>query len=485
MGQSRNENILENMLGASNPVGEPQSRVEELLIDIYNQGGGGGDVETIQPDDFPTLPYPIVRNALGHYSTQNDIFAQKAAETYTHFYIDSVNGSDTNDGSENSPVKTFKKACQLALSKAAWNKAYFHIAEGSVFWDSDLYGEYQVKADTLIEGNGCTMIWGVNDPEWSAYEGVSGAYVSRDLTSQKCGAVIEISDSNKDMYGLYRGYKPVASAANLTAGTYYWDSTNNLMYVYPRTGANISNIYPLRQSYGLRWSFASSPSDAFLYMKGVNYIGNHYMASRSSSYPQTGKTLELFYEDCQFSHCFAGDLLGISNLDNAYLINCIGGYSKADLFNHHANSMTSEALAAAVYVNLNCKATEAGWYETNNTTNNINLYTAHDGMNILRLNCCGSNSHGIMLADVNGCRSVNYDINIINNAYSSTTITASVHFNNEQAAKEGYITLVNVYAADILHSTSHRLYTDCKTEMKEGNLWEDIVVDTNGELITI
>lgn len=30
MGQSRNENILENMLGASNPLGEPQSREEAL-----------------------------------------------------------------------------------------------------------------------------------------------------------------------------------------------------------------------------------------------------------------------------------------------------------------------------------------------------------------------------------------------------------------------------------------------------------------------
>ncbi len=46
MGQSRNENILENMLGAENELAEPQSRVEELLIDIYNQGAGLPDVDS-------------------------------------------------------------------------------------------------------------------------------------------------------------------------------------------------------------------------------------------------------------------------------------------------------------------------------------------------------------------------------------------------------------------------------------------------------
>ena len=37
MGQSRNENILENMLGASNPLGEPQSREEALLMQLLDK----------------------------------------------------------------------------------------------------------------------------------------------------------------------------------------------------------------------------------------------------------------------------------------------------------------------------------------------------------------------------------------------------------------------------------------------------------------
>ena len=64
MGQSRNEDALENILGADNvllepmsrnekilhailgeqiELDEPQSRIEELLMQIYEQGGGGGE----------------------------------------------------------------------------------------------------------------------------------------------------------------------------------------------------------------------------------------------------------------------------------------------------------------------------------------------------------------------------------------------------------------------------------------------------------
>ena len=40
--QSRNEAILQNMLGAQNELEPPQSRIEELLLELLNSGGGGG-----------------------------------------------------------------------------------------------------------------------------------------------------------------------------------------------------------------------------------------------------------------------------------------------------------------------------------------------------------------------------------------------------------------------------------------------------------
>lgn len=45
--QSRNEAILQNILGADNVLGEPQSRIEALLMQILEQGGGGGAVNSV------------------------------------------------------------------------------------------------------------------------------------------------------------------------------------------------------------------------------------------------------------------------------------------------------------------------------------------------------------------------------------------------------------------------------------------------------
>ena len=41
--ESRNEAILQNMLGANNELGEPQSRIEELLMQLLEQGSGGSE----------------------------------------------------------------------------------------------------------------------------------------------------------------------------------------------------------------------------------------------------------------------------------------------------------------------------------------------------------------------------------------------------------------------------------------------------------
>ena len=42
--QSRNEAILQNILGEHNVIAEPTSRIEELLIQILEQGTGGGNI---------------------------------------------------------------------------------------------------------------------------------------------------------------------------------------------------------------------------------------------------------------------------------------------------------------------------------------------------------------------------------------------------------------------------------------------------------
>lgn len=46
--QSRNEAILQNILGADNNLPAPESRIETLLIALLNQLGGGGDDSEVE-----------------------------------------------------------------------------------------------------------------------------------------------------------------------------------------------------------------------------------------------------------------------------------------------------------------------------------------------------------------------------------------------------------------------------------------------------
>lgn len=52
--QSRNEAILQNILGADNQLAEPQSRIETLLQLLLQELGGGGDVAA------PEIGYKIL-----------------------------------------------------------------------------------------------------------------------------------------------------------------------------------------------------------------------------------------------------------------------------------------------------------------------------------------------------------------------------------------------------------------------------------------
>lgn len=53
--QSRNEAILQNMLGADNVLEPPQSRVEALLQEILESGGGGGTNDYEQLNNLPQI----------------------------------------------------------------------------------------------------------------------------------------------------------------------------------------------------------------------------------------------------------------------------------------------------------------------------------------------------------------------------------------------------------------------------------------------
>lgn len=67
---SRNEAILQNILGEHNVIAEPTSRIEELLIQILEQGGSGGNIGYQVTFTVDGEPYYIVSCLEGESITE-------------------------------------------------------------------------------------------------------------------------------------------------------------------------------------------------------------------------------------------------------------------------------------------------------------------------------------------------------------------------------------------------------------------------------
>ena len=114
---------------------------------------------------------------------------------------------------------------------------------------------------------------------------------------------------------------------------------------------------------------------------------------------------------------------------------------------------------------------------------NNNLSTAHEGINVLRVNFSGHDSYGPQIADVNGCRSVNIDC-AISNSYQYKGSAGNYQFTQTSATRKANITLINCYAHDS-RSGELRLYSNVeRTTVVGGNLLERNFYKVYGELLT-
>lgn len=432
----------------------------------------------VEVEDFPALPYNVYKLPSGKYAVE-DILATRE-ETFTEYFVDSVSGSDTaNAGtSEDAPFLTLKKALTTAANKCA---KITILNDDAVFWFDDLYGEYATKKSLIIQAKtGAKIITGVKSPGFTLLSGYSNTYESADLSGYRCMSsanvysAIDLDADNIDTMGLYVPYANVASIAEVeaTAGTCYYDSSAAKMYVHPLN--SVDTVHPLSSSYKFRFNLSTATENTMLYLENLNIIAGFYMAARSAASDTDTRTLEFIAKNCIFQHNIAADGIPCSNYDTAYLIDCVCGYSKPDCFNYHASNMTETQILNTCYVEVNCQAEEAGYYSEAFSIKSYinNLSTAHEGVNILRVNFTGRHGMGPMIADVNGCRSVCIDCHVFNEKYDFTAGSnmGCFTFNESSAVHAGKATCINCFGYDKRDNVPVLNSTVTKTEVRGGNL---------------
>ncbi|MBR2889378.1 MAG: leucine-rich repeat protein, partial [Oscillospiraceae bacterium] len=420
---------------------------ERVYCEPYEASGA------IVIEDFPTLPYDVFRSMDGTYFTEN-IYAS-FDEEFTEFFIDTVNGSDTNAGtSRDAAFKTLKQALT-----AAYGKAFIItiINADAVLYSDGLYGEYVLKETGAIRAESTAMLLGgLENPGFTLADGCSNTYISADLSnysiqaSNGVSAVVDVDNRNLDEMGLFAALTPVTSVAQVetTDGSYYYDTNAARMYVNPRY--SIETIHPLLATHPLRFNLLKAEDDTTLYLENLNVIGGFFMSCRSAADETDTRNLQFVAKECTFQHNFRNNAVSVSNFNLSYMIDCRVGYSLQDGYNYHAVSLTTEQRIDALHVEVNCQAEECGYYRMMFGVGDVNnnLSTAHEGINILRVNFTGHNSYGPLIADVNGSHSVNIDCVISNDdRYDGGTVCYQAS-QNSTSIRNGKMVLINCYAYD-------------------------------------
>lgn len=464
---------------------------QSLLGDGNISISGTANSNTIAVDDFPALPYAIYKNTYGY--EMEDILSKKSIE-FTNYYVNTESGLDTNNGlTEETPFLTLKKALVTGSNK---NICITIINDDANLFFDDIYGnEYAVKNNIVIKAKtSANIINAVKAPEFSSVDGYENVYKmdtsSYKLTTSKgVFAVIDLDEENKDNMGIYLPYTKVDSVedVNTTTGAAYLDTTNSLLYVSPKK--SIDTIYPLISTYGFRFSLRNT-NDCLLYLENLNIISGFYLSGRSTKSEEDTRINEFIAKNCVFQHNFAADGVPVADFDVCYLMDCICAYPLADCFNYHASRMTEDQILKSVCVEVNCQAEEAGYYNYTFNTNRyiMNLSTAHEGINILRVNTTGRHGDGPMIADVNGCRSICIDCHVFNSKYDfSGTNVGCYTFNEASAVHNGKATLINCYGQDTRITDSNGFYnlnsSVTLTEVKGGNLLDGKYLVTQDMLI--
>lgn len=210
-------------------------------------------------------------------------------------------------------------------------------------------------------------------------------------------------------------YKKVDDVAELVPGS--WCKVGSVLYVRPiRTGSDIDKtiVAVLQDSNKFQWS----KNDGAVICENIKWASGNINCLRFA--PQSLAAQAVFVRNIFLAG--KNDGFGVeAPVYKIAMLDCISGYAGKDGFNYHATGLS--ALNGAIALEVNCKGYYAGLYKYeggNATTNSNNASTAHDGMTVIRLGCNHYECEGPVIADVNGCYSINYDTNS-NGVLDSTT----------------------------------------------------------------
>ena len=359
--------------------------VDKQIEDLKNQLPSLSTYPIEVPYEYPTgfkwtnnpLAYVITTNGKGGFYTDFDVAKFKV--TGKAYYVDPVNGDDTNLGSSVAPFKSINVALNQPDIKE------LHLMEGIYSRDFSM-SKATHTGDLSIIGHGDVHISSNSNSVLSKSASYSNVYeVTR-------GAIHNYAvDTSVNNGGLPLVMVEVNSIeeVNATKNSYYHDGTKLYIRTYDdRDVTGLSLDHGLILSSGMSNTIFEGNMD--LYLENVTIYGSTSpLQARSTS---SSDVLRVFGKNSNFliSGDENKDAVMLQGTTLSIFQNCKAGYSLKDGFNYHAKDGIIPKS-----IEINCQGFENG----NDTDDNDQGSTTHDGGSIIRIGGAYYRNKGANIAE--------------------------------------------------------------------------------------
>ena len=444
--------------GLQGPQGEKGDGLNEdsvnSILNNKNMITGGFEYKSLNfPAEFPKekLPFNIYRDK--NNDIQHD-FNVDSLITGTELFINADNGNDANDGlSEDTAVRSFSKVIELANNLST--DVIISVTSEIVNRNYYLQGDITLNNNTVIRAKNNS-----NEVLMGSIENALNWTEDDTAFKAKRSAVKNVLDNNvRDKHGLPINYKKVSSIEEVkaTKGSYYTDGTSVWVRKIDDTIPD-KNLFILLET----WSPHISIFRKKLIIENIKMFNVYTIQNPRDCMRVVGdRGTDLYIINSAFCN---GGLNGLATkfVGRTFSFNSICAMNGADGFNYHAQQSPNNRYFVFEW---DCVGFGNGVYQPVGAGKN-NATTAHDGMAVLRIDSEGYECDGPLLADVNGCISVNYNCVMYDSTRSNYDTKAGFYFDNTTAQQEGVAYLIDCAGGG---TETYSLSSDKNIEIKLSN----------------
>lgn len=361
-----------------------------------------GSMDFQWPAAYTFRPFRILENS-GKFIisiTMESLFADKISKLRP-YYVDFANGSNSNAGSIDAAFKTITYALTQG-AKLIYLKSGIHQNSTFATFNNNSYGsddKFIIAMDpenTFITQNTEGLTWGA----------ASGIYSASVSGSTPGGLTMGIVDFKfRDAYNRPKRLEQKTNLTDVqaTAGSYWLDSANSLLYVNtPDSRMPDSDVIALTRYLAKTFNLAASEC---LYVQGVRFMGGTSAAGVSTV--SSAATLgNAFFNKCEYMYSYDNGFRVQNTGGLVWTNECISYDTGRDGFNYTQHATLTSQKVIETYN----EAWMTGVHTASTTDSALNPSSAHNNVTILRVGCKYYGGVGPNVIDIGGAQSLNIGV---------------------------------------------------------------------------